>query len=294
VEHLLRLVVDSKATLFAAVLLFILGVTLWLAWARFFLEMKGLEKVSHFVMALSVLVLLIGGYSSVARAGAVGVTCAADRYSLHVACFSHDESPWIFWAIVGCQTYFRALFMLLALVFLVRLAMSGGSGSTASSRNLRRVNDTDARLPVVQDAKLGGAFWVLQFMVGGILMATLAWVAMSLDEISDVRRHVAEALASVAFERGTVETYLQEHGRLPEDNKAAALLPPADLHRRNLSEVEVVKGSLLLTFDAAADTHLAGRQVLLIAVQDDRQVHWHCATFDVDDIYLPVDCSANL
>jgi hypothetical protein len=59
--------------------------------------------------------------------------------------------------------------------------------------------------------------------------------------------------------------------------------------------VQVVKGSLLLKFDAAtANAHLAGRQVLLIAVRDDGQVHWHCATLDVDDRYLPVHCLAGL
>lgn len=295
-EHLLRLV-DSNATLYVAALLFTIGVILWLAWARFFDEREGLKKISHFVMALSLLVLFVGIYASVATRGLDGVACAAGRHSLHRICYSHDESPWIFWAIVGWQTYFFVLIMLLALVFLARLAMAGGSGATAPGNQLCRVNDTDAdaTLPVVRNAKRGGAFRVLQFVVGGVVMATLAWIAMSLDEVSDVRRQVAEAFASVAFERGTVETYLQDHGRLPEDNKAAALPPPAELHRRNLSEVEVIKGSLLLKFDAAtADVHLAGHQVLLIAVRDGRQVHWHCATFDVDDRYLPVHCSASL
>lgn len=293
-EHLLRFV-DSNATLYAVAFLFTIGVILWLAWARFFHEREGLKKISHFVMALSLLVLFVGVYASVVTGALDGVACAAGRYSLHRTCYSHDESPWIFWAIVGWQAYFFALLMLLAFVFLVRFAMPGGPGTTSPGGQLRRVNDTDARLPVVRNVKRGGAFRVLQFVVGGIVVATLAWIAMSLDEVGDVRGQVAEALASVAFERGTVETYLQDHGRLPEDNKAAALPSPADLHRHDLSEVEVVKGSLLLEFDAAtADEHLAGRHVLLMAVRDGRQVHWHCATLDLDDRYLPVRCSANL
>jgi hypothetical protein len=185
--------------------------------------------------------------------------------------------------------------MLVALVFLVRLAIPGVPGTTAPVRHLRRASDTGARSPVVRHTKQGGALRVFQFVIGGIVMATLAWIAVSLDQVNDVRRQVAEAFASVAFERDTVEAYLQDHGRLPEDNKAAGLLPPAGLHRHNVSEVEVVKGSLLLKFDAAtADEHLAGRQVLLIAVRHDRQVRWHCVTFDVDDKYLPVRCSADM
>lgn len=293
-EHLLRLV-DSNATLYAAALLFTLGVILWLAWARFFQERESLKKISHFVMALSLLILFVNAYASVAINGLDGVACAAGRYSFHLICFSHDESPWIFWATVGWQTYFFVLLMLLALVFLVRFAMPDGPDATAPGSRLRRVNDTDARPTVVRNGKRGGAFRVLQFVIGGVVVATLAWIATSLDEVSDVRGQVAEAFASVAVERGVVETYLQDHGRLPEDNKAAALLPPADLRRHSLSEVKVIKGSLLLKFDVtAADAHLAGRQVLLIAARDGRQVHWHCATFDVDDRYLPVHCSANL
>lgn len=293
-EHLLRLV-DSNTTLYAAAVLFTIGMILWFAWARFFHEREGLETVPHFVMALSLLVLFVGCYASIAMDGLDGVACAAGRYSSRVTCYSHDESPWIFWAVVGWQTFFVAFFMLMALVFLVRLAMPGEPGTTAPVRHLRRANDTDARLPVVRNRKRGGALRVFQFVVGGIVVATLAWIAMSLDQVNDVRRQVAAAFASVAFERDTVEAYLQDHGRLPEDNKAAGLLPPAGLHRHNVSEVEVVKGSLLLKFDAAtADEHLAGRQVLLIAVRHDRQVRWHCVTFDVDDRYLPVRCSADL
>jgi hypothetical protein len=294
VEHLLRLV-DSKATLYAAAFLFTIGVIMWLVWARFFHEREGMQKIPHFVMALSVLVLFVGGYASVARRGVDGVACAAGRYSLHVTCYSHDESPWIFWGIVGWQTYFFALFMLLTLAILVRFVMPGGPRTTAPTGHLRRVGDTDARPPVVRNVKRGGAFRGLQFVLGGIVVATLAWVAMSLDEVDDVRRQVADALSSVAFERNTIEDYLQNHGRLPEDNKAAALLPPADLHRHNVSEVEVIRGSLLLKFDAAtADKHLAGRKVLMIAIQHERRLHWHCATLDVDYRYLPVHCAANL
>lgn len=293
-EHLLRLV-DSNTTLYAAVALFTIGMILWFAWARFFHEREGLKKVPHFVMALSLLVLFVGCYASVATGGLDGVACAAGRYSSHVTCYSHDESPWIFWTIVGWQTFFFAFFMLAALVFLVRLAIPGLPGTTAPARHLLRANDTDARLLVVRNRKRGGALRVFQFVIGGIVMATLAWIAVSLDQVNDVRSQVAEAFASVAFERDTVEAYLQDHGRLPEDNKAAALLPPADLHRHGVSEVEVVKGSLLLKFDAAtADEHLAGRQVLLIAVRHDRQVRWHCVTLDVDDKYLPVHCSADM
>jgi hypothetical protein len=294
VEHLLRLV-DSNTTLYAAAVLFTIGMILWFGWARFFHEREGLETVPHFVIALSLLVLFVGCYASIAMDGLDGVACAAGRYSSRVTCYSHDESPWIFWAVVGWQTFFFAFLMLAALVFLVRLAIPGVPGTTAPVRHLRRASDTGARSPVVRHTKQGGALRVFQFVIGGIVMATLAWIAVSLDQVNDVRRQVAEAFASVAFERDTVEAYLQDHGRLPEDNKAAGLLPPAGLHRHNVSEVEVVKGSLLLKFDAAtADEHLAGRQVLLIAVRHDRQVRWHCVTFDVDDKYLPVRCSADM
>jgi len=294
VEHLLRLV-DSNTTLYAAVALFTIGVILWFAWARFFHEREGLKAAPHFVIALSLLVLFVGCYASIAMDGLDGVACAAGRYSSRVTCYSHDESPWIFWAVVGWQTFFFAFLMLAALVFLVRLAIPGVFGTSAPVRHLRRASDTGVRSPVARHTKQGGALRMFQFVIGGIVMATLAWIAVSLDQVNDVRRQVAEAFASVASERDTVEAYLQDHGRLPEDNKAAGLLPPADLHRHNVSEVEVVKGSLLLKFDAAtADERLAGRQVLLIAVRHDRQVRWHCVTFDVDDKYLPVRCSADL
>lgn len=290
-EHLLRLA-HSNSTFYAAALLFTLGVILWLAWARFFHEREGLKAVPHFVMALSALVLFAGSYASVATNGLDGMVCATSRHSLHVTCYSHDEHPWMFWAVLVWQTCFRVGCALAALVFLARLV---APGATRRARHLPPANAVDVKPPAAQGAKPGGMVRAFGLAIGVIVISTLAWIATTLDQVNDVRTQVAEAFASVAFERGTVETYLQEHGALPEDNQAAKLLPSAELRRRDVSEVEVVKGSLLLTFDATtADEHLAGRHVLLIAVRDERQVHWHCATMDVDDKYLPVRCSAGL
>lgn len=292
-EHLLRLV-DSKATFYAAALLFTVGVVLWLAWARFFHEREDLKRVPHFVMALSVLVFFVGRYAHAATNGLEGVACVAGRYSLRVVCFSHDERAGMYWGVAALQTFISAVLVIATVLVLVHLARPGKSDNRVrSASRLRRADD--AGLPVAGQARREGTFRLFLFASWTITLATLAWIAVSLSRVDAVRGQVAEAFASVAFERGTVETYLQDHGRLPEDNKAAALPLPADLHKHNLSEVEVVKGSLLLKFDAAtADVHLAGHQVLLIAVRDGRQVHWHCATFDVDDRYLPVHCSADL
>ncbi|WP_395118017.1 pilin [Rhodanobacter sp. FW102-FHT14D06] len=295
-EHLIRLV-DSKATFYAAALLFTVGVALWLAWARFFHEREDLKRVPHFVMALSVLVFFVGRYAHAATSGLEGVACVAGRYSLRLVCFSHDERAGMFWGVAALQTFISAVLVIAAVLVLVHLARPGKSDNRVRAANrLRRIRRADdAGLPVAGQARREGMFRLFLFASWTITLATLAWAAVSLSRVDAVRGQVAEAFASVAFERGTVETYLQDHGRLPEDNKAAALPSPADLHRHDLSEVEVVKGSLLLEFDAAtADEHLGGRHVLLMAVRDGRQVHWHCATLDVDDRYLPVHCSANL
>ncbi|HWU76228.1 MAG TPA: pilin [Rhodanobacter sp.] len=289
-EHLLRLA-NLTVILYAAVTLFTVGVVLWLAWARVFPGREGLKRISYGVMALSVLVLLVGCYASIVTKGLDGVACVVGRYSLDRMCFRHDERRWIFWVVLGWQVFFIGLLMLLALLSLVRMAVPGRPGTVAPGKHLRRATGTDARLPVVRKAKAGDAFQLLLFVVGGMVMATLAWVAMSLDRADDVRKQVAGAFASVAVEQAAVEAYLRDHGGLPDDNKMVALPSPADLHRYNVSDVEVVKGSLLLKFDAAtADEHLAGRQVLLIAVRHERQVRWHCATLDVDVRYLPIHC----
>lgn len=292
-EHLLRLA-HSNGAFLAAVLLLALGVILWLAWARFFPDTEGLERASHFLMALSLLVVLAGCYAWVATKGLDGVACAAGRHSLHRICYSHDERPGVFWLIVGWQTYFFTFLMVVASVLVVRLAMPGKPGRVPA-RQLRRVDHADAALSPVRKAKRGGTLVLLVFATAGIALVTLAWIAKSLDQVNDLRERVAEAFASVAPERSAVEAYLQDHGRLPENNQAVALPPPASLQGHGLSQVEVVKGSLLLTFDAAtADKHLAGRHVLLVALRDGRQVQWHCAMMDVDDRYLPLHCAANL
>lgn len=294
-EHLLRLA-NLTVIVYAAVTLFTIGVVLWLAWARFFPEGMQLKKISHGVMALSVLVLLIGCYASTATKGLDGVACVTGRYTLDRMCFRHDERPWIFWVVLGWQAFFFGLLMLLALLALVRLVVPDGPGTVVPGRHLRRATGTGTgtRLQAARKAKEDGAFQLLLFMVGGLVVATLAWVAMSLDRADDVRKQVAGAFASVAVEQAAVETYWRDHGQLQGDNKAAALPPPANLHRYNVSDVEVVKGSLLLKFDAAtADEHLAGRQVLLVALRHEGQVHWHCATLDVDVRYLPIHCPAS-
>lgn len=294
VEHLLRLA-DSKDTLYAAALLFTVGVVLWLAWARFFHEREGLKRVPHFVMTLSVLVFFVGRYAHAATNGLDGVACVAGRHSLHVVCFSHDERVGMFWGVAALQTFISAVLVMAAVLVLVHLVRSGKSDNRMrAAGRLRRIRrPDDAGLPIADPARREGTFRLFLVASGAITLATLAWVSVSLDRVDVVRGQVAEALASVAFEQGVVETYLQEHGRLPENNKAAALPPPTELHGRDIGEIEVVKGSLLLTFGAAATGgYLAGRRMLLIAVRQGRQVQWHCVAFDMDVRYLPVRCPA--
>jgi hypothetical protein len=290
-EHLIRLMY-SNSFFYAVVFVFALGVIFWLVWVRFFPENDILERFSKFVMGLAVLALFVGGYASVVTKGLDGVACGAGRYSFHLVCYTRDESPLWFWGLVVVLTGFIAILMLAALVFLVSMVAPGGRRRSAGVRDQFSSMRAGNERPVPGRV---GRLWASEASIGVIVVSTLAWIATSLHQIDGVRGQVAEVLASAAREKAAVETYLQDHDALPEDNSAMGPRVPADMHSQYVSEARIFKGSIMLKFDeAAADEHLGGRYVMLIAVRHGRDVSWHCASPDIADRYLPVSCRIGL
>jgi hypothetical protein len=286
-EHWTHLA-NSKVAFCAAVLVFALGVIVWLAWARFFPESGALKKLSHFVMALAGLIFFAGGYAYVVARGLDGVACVVGRHSRHVVCFTRDESPVAFWVLISVLTGLSGVLLLVAAACMM-LALSPaerrGTARGNAWRSIGRVGDE-------RPASRGAVRWpVFQALGGAAVMLPLAWIAVSFHRADGARKQVAEALSSVAGEKAAVETYLRDNGVLPEDNGALGLPPPAHLAGLHASEIEVAKGSIILKFDGASvDEHLRGRHVMSIAVRRDKAVAWHCASPDIDDKYLPRPC----
>ncbi|WP_426699872.1 pilin [Rhodanobacter sp. Col0626] len=292
-EHLVRLA-HSNSVLYAAVFVFTFGVILWFVWARFFPDRDAIKKTSQVVVTFALQMFFVCCYASVVAHGWDGVVCAAGRFSLHVVCYSHDEGPLWFWGLVVVLMSMYVVLILVALVFLVHLVAPGDQRPVAEMRNQHRSIGTGERRPGTRViGRAADEAFVIAF--GVIVISSLAWIATLFHQVNGAQKQIAEALASATRERAAVEAYLQDNGVLPEDDKAVGLLLPADLRSQYVNEVRVAKGSILLKFDeAAADKHLGGRLMMLIAVQRGRHVSWHCASPDIDDKYFPDSCPAGL
>ena len=292
-EHVVRLA-SSNASFYATVFGFAFWVILWFVWARFFHEGVAFKRACQIVLACVLLMFFFACYASVAADGLDGVVCAARRFSIHLSCYSHDESPWLFWALVMWLMTTFVLFMLIALAILLKLLVPGDKRAIAGGENQRGSIDTAERRPATR-AQGWTALQALQFAWGVIVISNLAWIAHSLHQLSVARKQVTEALASVTREKAAVEDYLNGHGALPEGNEAAGLLPPGDLRGQYFSEIEVSRGSLVMKFgEMSADEHLAGRVLMLIGLRRGTRMSWRCATLDIDDKYLPDRCQSGL
>ncbi len=288
-EHLVRLA-SSNAFFHATVFGFTFWVILWFVWARFFHESVAFHKVCQFVLAFVLLMFFFALYASVVADGLDGVVCASGRFTIHVTCHSHDESPGLFWALVVWLLSIFVLFMLMALAFLLKMLVPGDKGLVARGGNRRRSIGTGERRSAGR-ARGWTAFQALQFACGVIVISNLAWIAKSLHQVSVARRQVDEALASASGATAAVEAYLRDHGALPEDSRALGLLSPVSLHSQYVSEVRIHQGSIWLTFDeTATDKHLGGRSLILIALRRGSHVAWHCASRDIVERYLAGIC----
>ncbi|MBN8921807.1 MAG: hypothetical protein BGP10_14905 [Rhodanobacter sp. 68-29] len=285
-EHWVRLAY-SNTFFYAAVFVFAFGVILWIAWSRFFSESDVFKKISQSVMGFAVLMLFAGGYASVVAKGLDGVVCAAARHSFHVTCHTRDESPLWFWGHVVVLTSFTVIFMLGVLVFLVGMWGTDERRATDGAGNVGLSGRVGKKQPVAGKTSRLLAFGI---WAGAIVVSTLAWIAASLHHADGVRGQVIDALMAATPEKTAVETYLQDHGALPQDNMAMGLSPSVDMRDRHVSEVKIFKGSIMLKFDESVGAPLRGRLVMLIAVRRSSAVSWHCASPDIDDRFLPVAC----
>ena len=288
-EHLVRQAY-SNSFLLATGCVFFFAMLLWFIWARFFPEKDAIKKISGFVVVFGLVMLTFCGYASIAANGLDGVVCYSGKYSLHVVCTRHEESPLLFWGLVVWLMSFFVALMLFALAFLVRMVVPGEQRTAPGARDLSSSTGVDERRPSPKRMSQG-ANRVFLISFGVIVMSTLVWIATTLHQADGAQKQVAEVLASAAPEKAAVETYLQDHGVLPENNKAMGLLPPADIHKQYVSEVEIVKGSIMLKFDeSTANARLGGRHVMLIAARRGGRVFWPCASPDITDKYLPGRC----
>lgn len=288
-EHLVRQAY-STSFLLATGCVFLFAMLLWFVWARFFPEKEEVKKISGFVVVFGLVMLFFCGYASIAANGLDGVVCWSGRYSRHMTCTRYEGDPLFFWVLVVVLMSFFAALMLFALAFLVRMVAPGEERTTPGARGLRSSTGVDERRPHPRGmSQTANRLLLVSF--GVIVMSTLAWIAARLHQADSVQKQVTEVLASAAPEQAAVEAYLQAHGVLPEDNEAMGLPSPTDMHHQFVSELRIAKGSILLKFDeSAADGHLGGHVVMLLAVPRGGLVSWPCASPDIDARYLPSRC----
>jgi type IV pilus assembly protein PilA len=131
-------------------------------------------------------------------------------------------------------------------------------------------------------------------MIVVAIIGILAAIAIPAYQDYTIRAQVSEGLSIAAGIKVDVVEAYRRTGAAPADRLEAGLSEdPTDTAGQYVASVDVVKGTIILTYGANANAALAG-SVLAIQpyVMPDRSVAWRCGQGRVPDGAMPMDAGA--
>lgn len=130
-------------------------------------------------------------------------------------------------------------------------------------------------------------FTIIELMIVVTIVGTLAALAIPMYMDYATRAKIAEAGQLAPPVQTAVLDYYLHQGQFPADNAAVNLDPPSQLKGHFVSSIEVVDGTVVLTF---GDPALAGRTVTLTPTGAGNAVSWACTT-TLPDYLKPTSCA---
>jgi len=116
----------------------------------------------------------------------------------------------------------------------------------------------------------------MELMIVVTIIGVLAAIAIPVYLNYLSRAKVTEASDLIGPVKTAIADRFVQTGVLPDDNAAAHLPPPADLHGRYIQSIEVSAGGVArMTF---GDSALAGKTVTWIPAVNGQQLDWTCIT----------------
>ncbi len=106
-------------------------------------------------------------------------------------------------------------------------------------------------------------FTLIELMVVVSIIGILAAIAIPAYQDYVVRSKLAEAAQLLGPVKTAVSQYYDRWGRLPKDNTAAGLPPPAALRGKSVMEIEVRDGVIGVLLDNVKLTTINGKRVFL-------------------------------
>lgn len=128
-------------------------------------------------------------------------------------------------------------------------------------------------------------FTLIELMIVIAIVGLMATMAVPSYQGRVIRAQIKEGLGLAKFPQDEVQAYYFTHKKLPQDNQAAGL-PPADKIVGNfVSHMQVVDGTVHMTFGNNANRNLAGRTLSIrpavVAGYSKVPLAWVCGSANV-------------
>jgi type IV pilus assembly protein PilA len=151
-------------------------------------------------------------------------------------------------------------------------------------------------------------FTILELMVVLVVIAILATLALPSFEYKNTRVQINESLELIKTPKESINLFYLDSKKFPRNNIEAGIPKPEFLIGNYVQRVDVINGSLQLTFGNKASARLKNMKLTLrpMVVKDSPEspISWVCGhsgvpegmiaigtdNTDIDSKYLPLNC----
>lgn len=135
-------------------------------------------------------------------------------------------------------------------------------------------------------------FTLIELMIVVAIIAILAAIALPAYQDFVARAQVAEGVSLAAGAKVGVADSYAGRATFPADNGDAGLSAPGSISGRYVQSVTVGAGNGQITvlFNSAAQSNIAGKNLVFSPTLHDGSMEWTCSSPDLAARYLPSSC----